>query len=117
MPSTEETIMSDTQGNEYVATYLQRIDASIVLLIDGESTFIKPSIQSIAEHLLQAFSPDCLGLPLPDAIRPVELDLIDEENDDNYNDEINIINPPEVPTKRCRLDFLRQIFQIGRAHV
>ena len=103
--------MSDTQGNEYVATYLQRIDASIVLLIDGESTFIKPSIQSIAEHLLQAFSPDCLGLPLPDAIRPVELDLIDEENDDNYNDEINIINPPEVPTKRCRLDFLRQIFR------
>ena len=44
MPSTEETIMSDTQGNEYVATYLQRIDASIVLLIDGESTFIKPSV-------------------------------------------------------------------------
>ena len=117
MSSTEETIMNDTQVHEHVGIYLQQIDASIVMLLGGESTFIKPSIQSIAEHLLQAFSPDSLGLPLPDAIRPVELDLITEEHEehdddeDNHNDEINIINPPEVPTKRCRLDFLRQIFR------
>ena len=103
--------MSEIQVKELVQTYLNRIDAAVVVLIEhDDATTKKSTIHSIAEHLLKAFATGNLGLPLPDSIRPAELDIV-EDDDDNEEEEINVVDPPAVPTKKSRIDFLRHIFR------